>query len=256
MIGGCPRYFAICRKDDKRGVVAAYHNSVAYLDKNVGLVLEALRKAGLDENTLVIYLGDHGYLLGDHGRFEKHMMWEEAVRAPLIMRAGNLFAADQRTDALTEFIDLVPTVTELLGVPPFPSAQGRSTVPVLENPDTTLREYVFSEFLVDNKAMIRSAQWKYIFTSGKRDLGQGYATGFGPSGVQERLYDQQNDPSETTNVADRPENQAVLIEMRQKMLTLFRQTHPKADQLPTGLSEQEQLAWFCEPVEENPDYGE
>ncbi len=104
--------------------------------------------------------------------------------------------------------------------------------------------------------MIRGREWKYIFTSGKRDLGQGYATGFGPSGVVERLYNQRNDPGETTNVADRSENQAVITKMQQEMLTLFKQTHPKADQLPEGLSVEEQLIWFCEPVEDAPDYGE
>ena len=251
-----PEIFRDLSEKDKRGVVTAYYNSVEYLDKNVGVVLEAIQKAGLEENTLVVYLGDHGYLLGDHRRFEKHMMWEEAVRAPLIMRAGNRFAPGQRTEALTEFVDVVPTITELLRVPPLSTAQGRSVVPVLAKPDTSFRDFVFSEFLVDNKAMIRSQEWKYIFTSGKRDLGQGYATGFGPSGVVQRLYNQQTDPQETTNVADRPENQAVLTKMQQQMLTLFRETHPKADQLPEGLSVEEQLAWFCEPVEDDPDYGE
>ena len=152
---GFRRSSATCRKKISEGVVSAYYNSVAYLDKNVGIVLEALQKAGLDENTLVVYLGDHGYLLGDHKRFEKHMMWEPAVRAPLIVRAGSRFAPGQRTEVLTEFVDVVPTITELLNVPPLPTAQGRSTVPALENPDTTFRDFVFSEFLVDNKAMVR-----------------------------------------------------------------------------------------------------
>ncbi|MGB3780165.1 MAG: sulfatase-like hydrolase/transferase [Tunicatimonas sp.] len=251
-----PEIFRGLSEADQRGVVAAYYNSVEYLDKNVGIVLGALQAAGLDENTLVIYLGDHGYLLGDHRRFEKHMMWEEAVRAPLIMRAGNRFAPGQRTEALAEFVDVVPTITELLNVPPLPTAQGHSAVPVLAKPDTSFRDHVFSEFLVDNKAMIRDREWKYIFTSGKRDLGQGYATGFGPSGVSERLYNQENDPGEATNVADRSENQVVLEKMRQEMLTLFRETHPKADQMPKDLSVEEQLAWFCEPVEDDADYGE
>ncbi len=96
----------------------------------------------------MVYLGDHGYLLGDHRRFEKHMMWEEAVQAPLIVRAGSRFAPGQRTEALTEFVDVVPTITALLDVPPLPTAQGRSTVPVLEYPDTSFRDFVFSEFLV------------------------------------------------------------------------------------------------------------
>ena len=251
-----PEIFRDLSEEDQRGVVAAYYNSVEYLDKNVGIVLDALEEAGLDENTLVIYLGDHGYLLGDHRRFEKHMMWEPAVRAPLIMRAGRQFAPGQRTDALTEFVDVVPTINELLDIPPLPTAQGRSTVAVLANPDTTIRQYVFSEFLVDNKAMVRDSEWKYIFTTGQRDLGQGYATGFGPSGVTHRLYHTAADPYEKTNVADRPENQARLAEMQQEMLTVFHETHPEADQLPERLSVEEQLAWFCEPVEEDPEYGQ
>ena len=91
---------------------------------------------------------------------------------------------------------------------------------------------------------------KYIFTSGKRDLGQGYATGFGPSGMMQRLYNEQDDPYDKVNVADQPENRAVLTKMQQEMLRLFKETHPNADQLPKGLSVEEQLAWFCEPVEE------
>ncbi len=251
-----PEIFRDLSDEDKRGVVSAYYNSVEYLDKNVGIVLDALQKAGLDENTLVVYLGDHGYLLGDHKRFEKHMMWEPAVRAPLIVRAGRQFSPGQRTEALTEFVDVVPTITQLLNVPPLLTAQGRSAVVVLANPDTTFRDHVFSEFLVDNKAMVRDKAWKYIFTSGKRDLGQGYATGFGPSGVVQRLYNQQSDPYEKINVADQPENKVILAEMQQEMLRLFKETHPKADQLPEGLTIEEQLAWFCEPVEATPNYGE
>ena len=247
-----PEIFRDLSDEEKRGIVAAYYSSVEYMDKNVGLVLAALREAGLEENTLVIYLGDHGYLLGDHKRFEKHMMWEPAVKAPLIIRAGNQFAG-KKTDALTEFVDVVPTITALLGVPPMETAQGRSLVPVLENTDTTVNEYVFSEFLVDTKAMIRNKEWKYIFTSGKRDLGQGYATGFGPSGIVHRLYHLTNDPHEMKNVADKPENQQVLQKMQEEMLSLFKNTHPKAEQLPGGLTVDEQLSWFCEPVEDDPD---
>ena len=175
------------------------------------------------------------------------------MRAPLIMRLGRQYAAGQRTNALTEFVDVVPTITELTGVPPMATAQGRSTVPLLENPEDTIRDYVFSEFLVDNKAMIRGRKWKYIFTSGRYDLGQGYATGFGAPGLTHRLYDEFNDPGEMTNVANRPEYRDVLARLQQQMLLLFKETHPKAEQLPEGLTIDEQLSWFCEPVERVPD---
>jgi hypothetical protein len=65
-------------------VAAAYHTSVEYLDASVGRVLAALKQSGHDDDTLVVYLGDHGYLLGQHGRFEKHCSYEEAVRVPLL----------------------------------------------------------------------------------------------------------------------------------------------------------------------------
>ncbi len=75
-----PAIFRDLTDADKRGIVAAYYSAVEYHDKNVGLVLDELKRLGLEESTLVVYVGDHGYLLGHHGRFEKHSMWDSAVR--------------------------------------------------------------------------------------------------------------------------------------------------------------------------------
>jgi len=88
---------------------------------------------------------------------------------------------------MTEFIDLAPTILDVLGVDPMPGQQGKSLLPVLEGKTKTHRSYVFSEFLPDNKAMIRTAQYKYIFTTGEHDLEMHYATGFGPPGITHRL---------------------------------------------------------------------
>ena len=90
--------------------------------------VDALDRLGLTDSTLVIYAGDHGYLLGHHGRFEKHMMWEEAVRAPLIMKNAPRLGAGRTTDALVEFIDLVPTILDVLGAPALETVQGRSEI--------------------------------------------------------------------------------------------------------------------------------
>ena len=81
-----PAIFRDLTGEEKQGIAAAYYTSTEFLDKNVGLVLEALKLSGLEQETLVIYTGDHGYLLGQHGRFEKHCSYEPAIRAPLIMR--------------------------------------------------------------------------------------------------------------------------------------------------------------------------
>ena len=81
-----PAIFRDLTDREKQGIVAAYHTSTEFMDKNVGLVLDALKQTGHAADTLVIYTGDHGYMLGQHGRFEKHCCYEPAVRAPLLLR--------------------------------------------------------------------------------------------------------------------------------------------------------------------------
>jgi arylsulfatase A-like enzyme len=227
--------------------VASYYTSVEFMDKNVGLLLSALHELGLDDSTLVIYMGDNGYLLGHHGRIEKHMMWEEAIRVPLIIRAPSLAEGGRRVDAMVEGIDLVPTILEAVGAATMGTLHGESLVSLITGRTSRGKEFVFSEYLDDNKAMIRTDQWKYIFTSGKSDLGLGYETGAGPPGRDERLYNLKEDPQEFHDLADNPKHADVLADLRSKMLEVFISTHPKASHLPEGLSIQAQLEWFCEP---------
>ncbi len=248
-----PQVFKDLSDEEKRGIIASYYTSVEYMDKNVGLILDELERTGLDKNTLVIYIGDQGYLLGHHKRFEKHMMWEEALRSPLIIQAGGRFGEGRSVEVLTEFIDLAPTIMQALGIEPMTQVQGKSLMPVLLGTANNHKDVVFSEFLADNKAMLRTKEWKYIFTSGKRDLGQGYATGHPPSGICHRLYNVKNDPEEFFNVANSLENKTILDSLQKQMLKLFNDTHPKADQLPEGLSVDQQLVWFCEPPDANAD---
>ena len=242
-----PDIFEGLTEEDKRGIIASYYTSVEYLDTNVGRVLDALGELGLADNTLVIYAGDHGYLLGHHGRFEKHMMWEEAVKAPLVMRSPGLDPGKE--EALVGLVDLAPTILDVLNEPAMDSLQGKSLAPLLTGKTGEHREYVFSEFLADNKAMVRTKKWKYIFTSGKRDLAQGYATGNPPPGIDHRLYNVQDDPNEHTDLADNPHYSGVLRSLQLKMLRRFRETHPAADELLPQFSVEDALVWFTEPPE-------
>src|SRR5262245_24398719 len=114
-----PEIFKDLSEDDKRGITAAYYTATEYLDKNIGLALDELKKLGLDDSTLVIYVGDNGYLLGHHGRFEKHTMWEPAVRVPLLVSNPARFGRGRVIDAQVELIDLVPTILDALGAPPM-----------------------------------------------------------------------------------------------------------------------------------------
>jgi choline-sulfatase len=244
-----PAVFKDLTEADKRGIIASYYTSTEYLDKNVGLVLDGLKELGLSENTLVIFVGDNGYLLGDHGRFEKHSMWEAAVRVPLILRDPQ-FGRGKAIGAMVEFIDLLPSILERLQVPLMSNLQGKSLVPLLQGKGRKPRDYVFSEYLPDNMAMVRTAEWKYIFTSGRKDLDLGYQTGNPPPGITHMLYDLRRDPGETHNLAGDPRYSSVLRDLQRKMLARFRETHPRSPSLPRGLSIEQSLAWFCEPPDQ------
>jgi arylsulfatase A-like enzyme len=246
-----PEVFKDLTDEEKKGIISSYYTSVEYLDKNVGLVLNALEKAGLKESTLVIYVGDHGYLLNDHKRFEKHMMWEEAVKAPLIIQGGKAFGEGKIQSELTEFVDLFPTIIEALGEKPLNNIHGKSLVPLLTEKTDKHRDYVFSEFLPDNKAMIRTNKWKYIFSTGKNDLGMGYETGFGPAGITHHLYNVEEDPKETTNLSNNPDYQEIMQELQVKLLGIFEKTHPLAGNVPASWSIEQKFVAYCEPPEES-----
>lgn len=241
-----PQVFAGLDEREKRGIVASYYTSVEFLDANVGRVLRELEELKLSDSTLVIYTSDNGYLLGDHGRFEKHMMWEPAVRVPLIVRHPR-FGGGRETGAFAELVDLVPTILDALSVAPMPRAHGRSLVPVLERKAEPAREFVFSEYLPDNKAMIRTARWKYIYSSGTADLWS-YETGHGAPGRSERLYDMLLDPGERQNLAGSP-GAPELSRFRTLLLDVFRRTDPRAADAPTEGSDWDQLDFFLVPPE-------
>ncbi|MCF8227058.1 MAG: sulfatase-like hydrolase/transferase [Bacteroidales bacterium] len=242
-----PAIFRDLTDEDKRGIIASYYTSTEYMDHYVGEILDATENLGLDENTLIVYMGDQGYLLGDHKRFEKHTMWDPAIKAPLIMRPGNQLGKGIRTEALVQFIDIAPTILELLDLPFLETVQGKSKSYLLDHPDAVGNDYVFAEFLEDNKAMITDGRWKYIYTTGKYDLGQGYETGEGPSGILHRLYDLKNDPEESVDVSGIPANKLILSNLQNEMLRIFQETYSSIPAAVDSMTIEEKLAWFCVP---------
>jgi len=250
-----PAIYKNMTDEEKRGIIASYYTSTEYMDKCIGMVTDALDELELADNTVVIYLSDNGYLLYEHKRFEKHTMWEEATRQPMILRVGREYRPGEREDAIIEYIDVVPTLLELTGVDPLDDAQGESFVDVITNEKEEHKSFAFSEYLTDNLAMITTKDWKYVFTTGSRDLGIGYATGYGPSGIVHRLYDLNNDPKEHTDVSGLPENQDILRQMQHAMLQRFMETHPDAEQCPEELTLEGKLVWFCEPRDIGDDQG-
>jgi choline-sulfatase len=203
-----PAIFRDLTPAEKQGIAAAYYTSVEFLDREVGRLLAALEKSGEAQNTVVIYIGDHGYLLGQHGRFEKHCSYEEAIRAPLLIRCPRTVRPGAVTNALVEFIDIFPTVLDLCGVKIPANVQGRSLVPLLTSQATTHRSEVFIEYAQNDEAAVRDERWKLVFERGKQHRTDGYDPGTPLPGRTIRLYDLQTDTAEMHNVAGLAENAA------------------------------------------------
>ena len=241
-----PEIFRNLTEEQKRNIIAAYYTSTEYMDRNVGRVLDALDESGHADDTLVIYLGDHGYSLGHHGRFEKHTMFEESVHSPLIIRTPDMNQLGQRTDALVEFIDLFPTVMDYCGLEGPDDLEGISLMPCLEQPNDPAvgRDYVFSEYYEHEEAMIRTHEYKYIYQRGEHLREDGYQTGLPMTGPSKQLYSLRTDPRETTNLAHDESYQELIARMEEVMLERFHQTHPKADEMTEGLTRDEQLSFF------------
>jgi choline-sulfatase len=243
-----PRVFASLTPDDIRGIQAAYFTSLAFLDHSIGKVLDALEASGLAADTLVVYLGDNGYMLGHHGRFEKHVLYEPAVRVPLIVRWPKRLPADRKVGAMIELVDLLPTLTELCGLPNPPDIHGQSLVPLLEGHEGAAgRSVVISEYLENEEAMARSERYKLIVGTGNRRRQDGYETAHPLPGPYERFYDLEADPEETTDVSSRRDLAAVADRLRSTLLERLANTRGCREKVPPGLGRREALLWCLVP---------
>ncbi len=241
-----PLVFRGLTAKEKQGIIAAYYTSVSFLDRNVGVVLDALRKLNLENDTLVVYMADHGYSLGQHGRFEKHVCYDPALRVPLIMRWPGHIRSGAEVEDFTESIDVPPTLLEMLGAEPFSLNHGQSLSGYLKTGRISKpRQSIFSEYLENEEACIRTDNWKLIYCSGKRLRLDGYMTDNPLPGRTIQLFDLKNDPGEFQNVATKhPE---VVQHLSSEMLSVFRATHPQAAEEPSEKSMNDSLDWYLRP---------
>jgi choline-sulfatase len=239
-----PAIFRDLTDREKQGIIASYYTSVEFLDKNVGLVLDALAKPGKAQDTLIFYLGDHGYMLGQHGRFEKHCCYEPAVRAPLVVRFPGRVKPGQSNKALVEFVDIVPTVLEYCGLPRPTTLQGKSLVPVLRGTATQHRDQVFAEYAENEEAMLRTERWKFIYGTGKRERRDGYATGKPLPGRTIQLYDLEADPEEMKNLAHHPDHARLVAEFTTKLAEHLKRTARQPELIPRD-GEVHSVLEFC-----------
>ncbi len=179
-----------------------YYACVSYMDAQLGRVLNELDRLGLRERTVVVLWGDHGWKLGEHASWCKHSNLENDTHAPLICCAPGQKKAGGRTRALVEFVDIYPTLCELAGVSRPTHLEGTSFAPLLDAPDKPWKPAAFSQYPRGNVMGYSMRTDRYRFT-------RWVSRSNGTEQARE-LYDLQLDPQENENVAERPENRALV----------------------------------------------
>lgn len=182
-----------------------YYANTTYLDAQLGRVLTALDEHGLRESTIIVFVGDHGYHLGEHDLWAKTSNFELDARVPLLIGGKGIKAAGERTKSLVELVDLFPTLVDLCGLPVPAQLEGTSLRPILENAAATVKSAAYTQHprpayfdrspskLPD--AMGYSVRTDKVRYTEWRDWETGQV-------IARELYDAIDDPGETRNRVD------------------------------------------------------
>ena len=185
-------------------LIRAYAAVTSYVDAQIGRVLNQLDTLGLTENTIIAFCGDHGHHLGEHGILGKQTLFEVSLRSPLIVSVPG--QQPNRTEALSELVDIYPTLCDACQLPIPQQVEGTSLVPVIEQPTRSWKTGVFSEFggAAYGGVTIRTQQYRYT------EWGRN-----GSRGIE--LYDYDTDPNETVNIAQLPENAELITQLSEQL---------------------------------------
>ncbi len=198
---------------DAREVKACYYASIELVDAQLGKMLDALEETGQRENTVIIFMSDHGELLGDHGLLYKGCrFYESLVRVPLIIAGTEEYLADVRTDALVELIDCAPTVLDIAGVVTPSFIQGESLYNLLTGKHNINRHktHVISEFSDTLGFDGAKGSRGTMYFDGKYKMCRYPNEGIG------ELYDLENDPNEFIDLWNNDEYKDVKMEITEK----------------------------------------
>lgn|GEM_PF-145040 len=178
-----------------REAIHGYYAATAYADANVGKVLRALRRHGLDRNTIVILWGDHGWHLGELDYWGKTTNFEICTRVPLLLSVPGAKNPGASASGLVEFVDIYPTLAELCALRPPSHLEGRSFAPLLDNPSRPWKKAAFSQYPRKEIMGYSMRTPDHRYTEWRRPDGTAAAV---------ELYDHSADPMETANIASRP----------------------------------------------------
>jgi arylsulfatase A-like enzyme len=185
-------------------MIRAYLACVSYVDWNIGRVLAELDKQGLRENTIIVFWADHGYQLGEKGKWSKAgSLWEQGAHVPFIILDPRAKGNGNSSPRIVEMLDIYPTLIDLCGLPKYKELEGVSLKPLLNNPYTEWNRPAYTIWNEHNKGItgvvVRTERWRYAEFFG---LGAGAF-----------LTDPINDPHELKNLVNDPKYKGIVSEL-------------------------------------------
>lgn len=208
MIRGWKKAFDRFTDTERMEFLRAYCACISFVDAQVGKVLETLDRLGLREETIVCFLGDHGYHLGEHDWWNKNTLYEFSCRTPLVLSVPGMKTAGRGCRALVEFVDIYPTLAELCGLSAPGDLDGRDFSVLLSNPEIPWKDAAYSQY--GNGATVRNSRWRYMrWRQGSKQ--------------HHALFDCIKDPGEYYNLVDKPGKKEVVATLE----ILLKKTFPQ-----------------------------
>jgi arylsulfatase A-like enzyme len=187
-------------------MVKGHYRMISGIDRTIGWIREALKEKGVDDNTIIIFMGDNGYFMGERGFAGKWLMYENSLRVPLVIYDPRM--KDHLTiNKMALNIDIAPTILDYAGIPVPSEMQGKSLKKLIENEELPWRTDMFCEHLFDHKLIpqsegYRTEKWKYFR--------------YRHHPGHEFLYDLEDDSMEINNLAGDPQHEDILKTLREK----------------------------------------
>ncbi len=204
-------------EEQQRHLKHGYYASISFVDTQIGKLLAELERLQLTENTIIVLWSDHGWKLGEHNGWCKQTNYEIDTRTPLLICTPQYQSEEKECKALVEFVDIYPSICALAGLPIPEHTQGRSLVPLINNPKMVWDHAAYSQFPRSHGSKkymgytIRTDRFRFVAWLDQTNN----------KVTETELYDHQNDPHENNNVVNDPQFSAVLEELASKLNTQF-----------------------------------
>ena len=191
-----------------------YCEALCSVDDSVGAVMEQLKKMGIHDQTLVIYMGDNGFMFGEHGLIDKRVAYETSIRVPMLAQCPDLFSGGTKVDKMVANIDIAPTIMEAMGLQKPPHMDGESFLALAEGKDIPWRDYFLYAYYWEKNFpqsptvfSLRSDKYKYITYYGLWDT--------------DELFDIQADPGEQNNLIRSSQHKKVKSKMENRLYKMM-----------------------------------